>query len=121
MLTLSDIDFPAVAALLARYGLVLHRVADGQAIPGSYLVIHPFNPNWSHSYPIERFCAEFDQVFASYGLDPKRLVISSVNFPSRTDVKELLRVGDVYLDTFPFGGVNSLIDPLEIGLPVVTW
>ena len=36
MLTLSDIDFDAVAALLARYGLILSRVADGDAIPGSY-------------------------------------------------------------------------------------
>ncbi|KQZ66084.1 hypothetical protein ASD53_16770 [Lysobacter sp. Root559] len=36
MLSLSDIDFDAVAALLARYGLVLSRVADGDAIPGSY-------------------------------------------------------------------------------------
>lgn len=36
MLTLSDIDFDAVAALLARYGLALSRVADGEAIPGSY-------------------------------------------------------------------------------------
>ena len=36
MLTLSDIDFDAAASLLARYGLVLHRVADGEAIPGSY-------------------------------------------------------------------------------------
>jgi len=36
LLTLSDIDFDAVAALLARYGLVLSRVADGEAIPGSY-------------------------------------------------------------------------------------
>ncbi|HEY0504222.1 MAG TPA: hypothetical protein VGD42_12085 [Lysobacter sp.] len=36
MLTLSDIDFDAVAGLLARYGLQLHRVADGESIPGSY-------------------------------------------------------------------------------------
>lgn len=36
MLTLSDIDFDAVAALLARYGLSLVRVADGEPIPGSY-------------------------------------------------------------------------------------
>jgi hypothetical protein len=36
VLTLSDIDFDAVAALLARYGLALSRVADGEAIPGSY-------------------------------------------------------------------------------------
>ena len=36
MLTLDDIDFDATAALLARYGLALHRIADGETIPGSY-------------------------------------------------------------------------------------
>ncbi|KRA20056.1 hypothetical protein [Lysobacter sp. Root604] len=36
MLTLSDIDPAAVATLLARYGLSLVRVADGEPIPGSY-------------------------------------------------------------------------------------
>ena len=36
MLTLADIDFDAVATLLARYGLALVRVPDGEAIPGSY-------------------------------------------------------------------------------------
>ncbi|MEI2428958.1 hypothetical protein RDV84_24355 [Lysobacter yananisis] len=36
MLTLADIDFDHAHALLARYGLALVRVADGDAIPGSY-------------------------------------------------------------------------------------
>jgi hypothetical protein len=36
VLTLADIGFEAPAALLARYGLTLVRVADGDAIPGSY-------------------------------------------------------------------------------------
>ena len=36
MLTLADIDFDAAAGLLARYGLVLSRVPDGEPIPGSY-------------------------------------------------------------------------------------
>ncbi|GAB3337209.1 hypothetical protein [Marilutibacter aestuarii] len=36
MLTLADIEHDAVAALLARYGLRLARVADGMPIPGSY-------------------------------------------------------------------------------------
>lgn len=36
MLTLADIGFDAPAALLARYGLQLVRVADGEPIPGSY-------------------------------------------------------------------------------------
>lgn len=36
MLTLADIGFEAPCALLARYGLTLHRVEDGTEIPGSY-------------------------------------------------------------------------------------
>lgn len=36
MLTLADIDSRDVAALLARYGLALERVADGAPIPGSF-------------------------------------------------------------------------------------
>jgi predicted O-linked N-acetylglucosamine transferase (SPINDLY family) len=30
-----------------------------------------------------------------------------------------LRLADVYLDSFPFSGVNSLLDPLDVGLPPV--
>lgn len=36
MLTLADIGWNAAAALLARHGLGLVRVADGMPIPGSY-------------------------------------------------------------------------------------
>ena len=36
MLTLADIEFTDVAALLDRYGLRLQRVPDGAPIPGSY-------------------------------------------------------------------------------------
>ncbi|MBI5380982.1 MAG: hypothetical protein HZA31_03700 [Opitutae bacterium] len=91
------------------------------AVPGSRLLVHPFNPNWSSSYPIKRFCAEFDRVLAKHGVSSDRLAVSSMKFPSRTDVAELMRVGDIYLDTFPFAGVNSLVDPLEAGIPTVAW
>ena len=36
VLRLSDIGFEDARALLARYGLALARVADGEPIPGSY-------------------------------------------------------------------------------------
>jgi hypothetical protein len=36
MLTMADIGFDDAAELLQRYGLTLQRVADGDAIPGSY-------------------------------------------------------------------------------------
>jgi hypothetical protein len=91
------------------------------AVPGSSLLLHPFNPNWSSHYPIRRFQAELEGVLADHGVAASRLAVSSHRLPTRNDVKALLAVGDVYLDTFPFGGVNSLIDPLELGLPVVVW
>ena len=91
------------------------------AVPNSQLLVHPFNPNWSSSYPIKRFRSEFEVVLASHGVEPSRLKVSTKRFPSRTDVKTLLGLGDIYLDTFPFGGVGSLVDPLELGLPVVVW
>lgn len=91
------------------------------AVPGSRLLVHPFNPNWSSRYPVKRFAAEMDAVLAEHGIATDRFILSSVKFPSRSDVKALLGVGDIYLDTFPFGGVNSLVDPLELGMPVVAW
>ncbi|MEW9624188.1 hypothetical protein [Rhodanobacter geophilus] len=36
VLRLDDINITAVESLLARYGLALRRVADGESIPGSY-------------------------------------------------------------------------------------
>nr|MBP8257832.1 tetratricopeptide repeat protein [Opitutaceae bacterium] len=50
-----------------------------------------------------------------------RLRLSPERFPSRSDVKSLLSVGDIYLATYPFGGVNSLVDPLELGMPTIAW
>ena len=91
------------------------------AVPGSRLIVHPFNPNWSSSYPIARFRAEFERVLSEHGVAASRFVLSTERFPSRSDVKSLVALGNVYLDTFPFGGVNSLIDPLEAGIPVVVW
>ena len=91
------------------------------AVPDSYLLLHPFNPNWSSDYPVRHFRAEMEQVLERHGVSASRLVLSTARLPSRSDVKALLALGDIYLDTFPFGGVNSLVDPLELGLPVVAW
>jgi predicted O-linked N-acetylglucosamine transferase (SPINDLY family) len=91
------------------------------SVPGSCLLVHPFNPNWSSNYPVARFRADFEQVLAEHGVEASRFALSTTRFPSRSDVKALISLGNVYLDTFPFGGVNSLVDPLEVGLPVVVW
>lgn len=127
--TKADLGIPSDAFVFvsaANYFKVIPEVREAwarllAAVPGSRLLLHPFNPNWSSSYPIQRFCAEFEQVLERHGVDHDRLVISTMKLPSRSDVGALMAVGDLYLDTAPFGGVNSLIDPLEHGVPVVAW
>ncbi|MDJ0555658.1 MAG: glycosyltransferase [Microcoleaceae cyanobacterium MO_207.B10] len=90
------------------------------AIPNSVLALYPFNPNWSNSYQAStHFVNDIRSIFSKYGIDKKRLIVIKT-LPSRSDVKECLKLCDVYLDSYPFAGVNSLIEPLEIGLPIVT-
>lgn len=127
--TRADLGIPAdamVFASAANYFKVIPEMREAwarllAAVPNSYLLLHPFNPNWSSRYPVRRFQSEMEQALAAHGVAARRLVLSTARFPSRTDVKGLLALGDVYLDTFPFGGVNSLVDPLEAGVPVVAW
>ena len=125
----ADIGIPEDAIVFvsaANYFKIIPEMQHAWArllakVPNSFLLVHPFNPNWSSSYPSDRFSAEMDRALTAAGVATNRLIVSTLKFPSRDDVKELLRVGDIYLDTYPFGGVNSLVDPLELGLPVVVW
>ncbi len=127
--TKADLGIPEdsiVFASAANYFKVIPEMREAwarllAAVPGSRLLLHPFNPNWSSDYPIKRFCSEFEAVLARHGVDHNRLVVSTMKLPSRSDVSALMSVGDLYLDTAPFGGVNSLVDPLEAGVPVVVW
>jgi predicted O-linked N-acetylglucosamine transferase (SPINDLY family) len=88
-------------------------------VPGSVLLLHPFNPNWASQYPVRRFERNMLAAFARHGVDANRLVLSRERLPSRSDVLELIKLSDIYLDSFPFAGVNSAVDPLEVGIPLV--
>ncbi|MFT3869115.1 MAG: glycosyltransferase [Nibricoccus sp.] len=107
--------FKILPELQATWAKVLQRV------PGSYLLLHPFNRNWSSRYPIARFRRDICRVFEQAGVDPARIVISEKTLPSSADVCQLMALGDVYLDSFPFSGSVSLVDPLEAGVPPVAW
>ncbi|HZL40132.1 MAG TPA: hypothetical protein VFC45_07605 [Pseudolabrys sp.] len=88
------------------------------AVPESRLVLYPFNVNWSNAYPVDAFLERLNAAMARHGLEPGRLLVLRAA-PNRADVLGRLRLGDVYLDSFPFGGATSLLDPLELGLPAV--
>jgi len=88
-------------------------------VPNSVLVLYPFNPNWASQYRAIPWINKFKEVLTKYGVDPSRLIMIKPQ-GSRSDIKEYLKLADIYLDSYPFSGVNSLVDPLEVGLvPVV--
>src|SRR5205085_6190909 len=56
--------------------------------------------------------------FAAQGLGEDRYAILNA-LPSRALVKQVLGLADIYLDSFPYTGANSTVDPLEVGVPAV--
>ncbi len=88
------------------------------AVPNSRLLLLPFNPNWASSFPVKQFERSLTEACARHGVGRDRFFLAD-SLPSRADVKALERIADVYLDTFPFSGSISVIDPLELGLPPV--
>ncbi len=90
------------------------------AVPNSILVLYPFGPAWNPNYPAVPFVNLMRGVFSKYGIDSNRLVFINT-LPSPADIKECLKIADIYLDSYPYAGATSLIDPLEIGLPPIVW
>ncbi|NEQ36711.1 MAG: hypothetical protein F6K40_10645 [Okeania sp. SIO3I5] len=87
-------------------------------VPNSILVLYPFNPNWSPSYPVNIFRRRITSTFAKHNIREERLIILEAA-PNRADVQERLKIADIYLDSYPYSGMTSLIDPLQVGLPIV--
>ncbi|MDF0555970.1 CmcI family methyltransferase [Kamptonema sp. UHCC 0994] len=90
------------------------------AVPNSVLVLYPFGPNWSKSYAKEVFKTNLNKTFARQGVGVDRLLILDPDpIPNRDDIKEYLKLANIYLDSYPFSGTTSVIDPLQVGLPIV--
>lgn len=90
-------------------------------VPNSVLVLLPFGPNWSNTYPKQAFENNLNQVFSQYGISAERLLILDPQpVPNREDVKEYFKIADIYLDSYPFSGTTSLIEPLQVNLPVIS-
>ena len=88
------------------------------AVPNSILVLYPYGSAWNISYPKQPFERQLKATLEQYHIAPERLVILP-SLPSRTDVKNCLKLADIYLDSFPYSGANSTVDPLEVGVPLV--
>ena len=88
------------------------------ATPNSKLLLYPFNPNWASDYPVASFFDRLAAAMSRHGISPDRLLVFGVTL-NRADILERLRFADIYLDSYPFSGATSLLDPLMVGLPAV--
>jgi len=90
-------------------------------VPNSILLIYPFLTKSDRAHlqkPWLQHCAD---ILEKYGIEPGRIVL--LNFdatPSRADVRNCLKLADIYLDSYPISDITSLFDALETSLPVVT-
>lgn len=90
-----------------------------EAVPTAHLIMYPFNPNWTTHYPHKDGFLRFVQErFAERGIGVDRLhVLESQS--SRAPLLGVLKLADLYLDSFPYSGAVSLLDPLSVGCPPV--
>ena len=126
-LTRSDLDIPDTGTLFVsgtnafKIGpdLIQTWIDILSAVPDSHLALYPFNPNWSAHYPQRKSFIRFIQGrFKAAGVNASRLHILEAQ-PSRAPIYGLLKLADIYLDSFPYSGAVSIIDPLLCGCPPV--
>ena len=88
-------------------------------VPNSYLMLMPFNPNWSNNYPVVAFNARLREQAAAVGVALDRL---RMHLPVQTiaHLYRIMEMADIYLDAFPYSGACSISDALTVGLPVVS-
>jgi len=89
-----------------------------QKTESSRILLFPFNPNWTSKYPVANFLLEISRRANMVGISSDRFVIVPP-LPDRSAVLGLIQLADVYLDSFPYSGMTSLLDPLELGVPII--
>jgi predicted O-linked N-acetylglucosamine transferase (SPINDLY family)/glycosyltransferase involved in cell wall biosynthesis len=88
------------------------------SVPNSILVLCPFGYG-QENYPTMPFFNQMRSTFVKSGIDKNRLVMIRA-LPTRADCIKCLELADIYLDSYPDSGASSLVEPLQVGLPVVT-
>jgi len=88
------------------------------ANPQTALVLFPFGPAWDNKYPTDQFMERVARAAVKYHIEPERFVICKP-LPKRADIRRLIGLGDIYLDSFPYSGATSLLDPFFLKMPIV--
>jgi hypothetical protein len=105
--------FKLIPELTRVWMEILARAPDG------YLVMFFQNPNWAPRYPTYFLVRRLVHECRDSGADASRLLIMPPL--TRGDIDAIIARTDVYLDSYPYSGAASLMDPLPAGVPVVAW
>jgi predicted O-linked N-acetylglucosamine transferase (SPINDLY family)/nitrite reductase/ring-hydroxylating ferredoxin subunit len=89
-------------------------------VPGSRLILLPFNPNWTKRQDSAPLLQRIERQLHEAGL-PADTVHILPPVPTVADLHRLLGIADIYLDSFPYSGACSIYDPVAVGLPIVAW
>lgn len=83
--------------------------------PNAWIVLKPFqNPPSIH----QRFASRVMSEARKAGVADRLRILPPL--PSAKDIMGLLAMGDVQLDTYPYGGWTTNMEALYMGLPIVT-
>lgn len=88
--------------------------------PDSHLVMMPYSPGWQDdtSVPDGILRTMFRGMLEQAGASPDAFTLIPA-VATRADRHNIMALCDVYIDSFPFAGACSMLDPLLAGLPVV--
>jgi hypothetical protein len=87
------------------------------AQPDAVLVLYPFAASWQQRFDAGAFGARVAAACKAHDVSQHRVRILPPT--SNREIKQILSVADVYLDSFPYSGATTTVEALQCGLPVV--
>jgi|HubBroStandDraft_1064217.scaffolds.fasta_scaffold00482_11 hypothetical protein len=122
----AEIAAPTRPVVFASGG-VIHKLGPAlrqsfirilKSVPDSELLLYPFNPNWVLNAKVLGLRQALLDEFAAAGIAAGRVRILAAMTPA--EILQMMRRVTVYLDTFPFSGGASVIEPIFAACPIVT-
>jgi predicted O-linked N-acetylglucosamine transferase (SPINDLY family) len=89
------------------------------AVEDTRLIIAPFNPNWQSEYNVTDFKAWLDQLAEENSIRRERIVLIGP-FPTRKPILDHIAKATLYLDSFPYSGAVSIMDPILTNTAFIT-
>jgi hypothetical protein len=86
-----------------------------QKVPNAWIILKPFA---SRSGMDHHLAQRVKAAANSAGVEDRLLIVSPVSHPA--SVMGLLKIADIQLDTYPYGGWTTNLEALYCGLPIVT-